>query len=159
MAELLASVVHEVREAFYVLDGEIFEGNQPDGPGSWGQESSPPGQDWLDVGSSSVILWGSTRDAARYVRFELWSGQPPADQSWQKSWEGELFLASGKIHIMNYSEVDFRHLLFDVGQREATWRVRIQAKLLENDREPSFPANIYQVDLYNMQLWQSSAGM
>ncbi|MFI6457316.1 hypothetical protein ACIBF6_37890 [Streptosporangium amethystogenes] len=55
---------------------------------------------------------------------------------------------------MNYSEADFHHLLFDVDQREGTWRVRIQAKLLESDREPGSPTDIYQVDLYKMQLWR-----
>ncbi|MFF4415652.1 hypothetical protein ACFYY8_24235 [Streptosporangium sp. NPDC001559] len=56
MAELLASVVDEVHEAFSLLDGEILEGDQPDGPGTWGDESGPPGQDRLEVGSGSVIL-------------------------------------------------------------------------------------------------------
>lgn len=155
VAELLESVILGVSEAFYVMDGEILEGNQSPGPGSWGEEISPPGQDWLDVGSSSITLWGSTSAEGRYIRFELWDG-PPADSPWPRTWEGDLLLTSGKLHVVPFSDVAFHSLLFDVGRGGEVWRVRMRTKLVENDHEPDFPPGIYRVDLYVMQVWTSS---
>lgn len=158
MAELLESAVLRVDDAFYVMDGEILEGCQPPGPGSWGEETSPLGQDWLDVGSSSITLWGSPSGEGRYIRFELWDG-PPAASPWLRCWEGDLLLTSGKVHVVPFSNIEFPPLLFDVGRREETWRVRMRTKLVENDREPDFPSDIYRVDLYVMQVWSPTGSL
>ena len=154
MGELLASAVHKVEGSFYMLDKGVVEGGHPAGPVPWGYEVSPPGQDWLDVGSSSVHFEGK-RWKTGYVRFELWSAVPSADESWHRSWEGEFFSPSGLICPLEAEEgmlSDYR--VFDLGRRETTWQVRAQAKYLRNDQEPDFPADVYELDLFKIQFWR-----
>ncbi|MFF4419102.1 hypothetical protein ACFYY8_41770 [Streptosporangium sp. NPDC001559] len=155
MGKLLASAVHKVEGSFYVLDKGVVDGGHPDGPVPWGHEVSPPGQDWLDVGSNSVRFRGR-RWKTGYVRLELWSAAPSVDASWHRSWEGELSSPSGIIYPLEDETggiLDDR-LFFDLGRRETTWRIRVQAKFLKNDREPDFPADAYEVDFFKIQFWR-----
>jgi hypothetical protein len=157
MGKLLASAVHKVSGSFYVLDKGVVEGGHPVGPVAWGREVSPPGQDWLEVGSNSVLFEGR-RWGTGYVRLEMWSEPPPADESWHRSWEGEFSSPSGIICPLEAEEGmlnDYR--FFDLGRQETTWQVRVQAKFLKNDQEPEFPSNAYEVDFFKMQFWRLPA--
>lgn len=117
-----------------------------------------PAFEWIEVGPNGVTF--SVKYGAKaYVRYELWDTRPsPIDPSWQRSWEGRLYLASGRIVAVSYAgdEADC-HTPFDLGQQATSWSARISAKIPMNDTDPEFPGDIYRVGLFKLQFWAGAS--
>ncbi|WP_336211939.1 hypothetical protein [Nonomuraea sp. LPB2021202275-12-8] len=154
MEKPLASALHQTTGPFYVLDKEVAEGLRPGTVSSWGQEVSPPGDDWLAVGANSVLFQAGLRKRS-YVRLDVWNGPPPTGEAWQRTWDGRLLLPSGVVTLVEFEEGELDdYAPLDLGVREALWQVRVRARFLTSDREVGLPAEAYDVDLYGMQLWR-----
>ncbi len=118
--------------------------------GTWSAAGTIPG---AAIGRNGMEL-DTVRRTPAYVRFELWTGEPPLPEpAWEDSWTGEIYLRSGRIMLQDYFEEGYEQQVFDLGQPDSMWTARVQHKRLENDREPDFPRNVYQVDIYRLQFW------
>ncbi|MEV0595704.1 hypothetical protein [Nonomuraea cavernae] len=155
MTELISEFSERqgISDFFGVADAGVEEGDFASDATIW--DTGRPGPNsWIDVGPNGVTL--SVEQGKRtYVRYELWDGPPlPMDSSWGRSWEGELFLASGRIVAVSYAgdEPDY-YIPFDLGRQGANWLVRICAKTPKNETDPEFPSNIYGADLFKLQFW------
>ncbi|WP_188188567.1 hypothetical protein [Nonomuraea sp. SYSU D8015] len=126
-----------------------------------GEDEAPWDADWLATGNIPGVAVGrngaeleTVRDSPVYVRYELWTGEPPLPEpSWDDSWTGEIYLRSGRIKLQDYYEEGYEQQVFDLGQEDSMWTTRVQHKRYKNDQEPDFPQDIYQVDLYRLQFW------
>ncbi|MEV4835245.1 hypothetical protein AB0K05_12020 [Nonomuraea sp. NPDC049486] len=154
MAELIKHVVVDIRSAWngpMVVDPTVLAGEDH---APWDEEWSPSGLDgWARVGRNAVVFDKHT-DIDACIRLELWTDEPSMTQPmWNRMWAGEIYLRSGQLQIHDFYEAWSRGDVFDLGQRDATWAVRIQHRRLENDQEPDFPRDIYQVDIFKLQFW------
>ncbi|MFJ2033776.1 hypothetical protein [Streptosporangium sp. NPDC087985] len=112
-------------------------------------------QPMISAGPNGVnITSDSPTDSVIHVRFELWDGAPERLAAWTQMWEGELYLGSGTIGLVqHFSEEWDEYLQFDTGVKDASWSARVQTRKLTNTEEPDFPADVVCVELYRMQLW------
>jgi hypothetical protein len=151
--EPVASALHQMTGPFYLLDKEVAEGRHGEVSSSWGQEVSPPGQEWLAVGANSLLFQVWPKKTS-YVRLDLWGGPPVADDPWELSWDGRLFLPSGLVVLVEFEngEPD-DYAPFDLRARDAHWRTRVHAKFGKYDHGPDVPAETYDVDFYRVWLW------
>ncbi|MFI6920652.1 hypothetical protein ACIBIZ_11935 [Nonomuraea spiralis] len=158
MAELIKHMVVEIKSAWnspMVVDSAALAGEDH---APWDEEWSPSGlDDWARAGHNAVVF-DKHMDIDACIRLELWTDEPsPTQPMWDHMWDGDIYLRSGQLQIHDLHEAWSRGDVFDVGQRDATWAVRIQHRRLENDQEPDYPRDIYQVDLFKLQFWKLEA--
>ena len=113
------------------------------------------GPNGVDITSAVSPAGKIHRGGPIHVRYELWDAEPGPLPSWDLMWEGRLHLRTGRIGIVEYSggEEGDEYLEFDTGERDSTWSARVLTRFLSNTEEPDFPTDIFEVDLYRMQLW------
>jgi hypothetical protein len=154
IAEMIAWFTEEdaAKDLYGIFDIGVDEEMLGGEPSPWAVV--PPGlEERVTVGPNAVMLERSG-EASSYVRYELWDGEPSDDHSWEHAWLDEVYLSTGRISAMSMVPGDtHHHTVFDLGRRATTWRLRVQWRFLDNDHEPLFPRDIYQVDLFNLQLW------
>ncbi|MEZ7127681.1 hypothetical protein ACBR40_20315 [Nonomuraea sp. AD125B] len=147
MAEMIAVLTGEtaISDFYAIQDLGVEEEGLRDEPGVW-----------VAVGPN-IVKPTTSPGAALYVRCETWDTEPPDDASWPHAWSGDIYLSTGRISALSMTGgFIHRNWVFDLGRRATTWRLRIRWKFLDNDREPLFPREIYQVDLYTLQFWLPS---
>ncbi|MFB9469169.1 hypothetical protein [Nonomuraea salmonea] len=139
-----------ISHLFGVADLEVIEGMFPAETTIW--HLGDPYPEWLMTGPNGVTF-GLERDVRAYVRYELWGvPPPPPDPSW-RTWEGEIFLTSGRIVAVSFFDEADYHTVFDLGRRAAKWPVRISTKAPVNVDDPAFPRDIFRVHLFTLQFW------
>ncbi|GGP06797.1 hypothetical protein LDL08_16055 [Nonomuraea glycinis] len=154
IAEIITFFTEEddVKDLYGVFDIGVDEEELRGEPSPWAV--IPPGPEERANGGPNAVMLQRSWEAASYVRYELWDGEPSADHSWGHAWIGEVYLSTGRISAMSMVPgFTHHHTVFDLGRRATTWRLRVQWKFLDNDREPLFPRYIYQVDLFTLQFW------
>jgi hypothetical protein len=114
------------------------------------------GPNGVDI--TSAVSYGNqaSRGGPIHVRYEIWDAEPDLLPSWDRMWEGQIYLSTGLIGIAEDLGDPYgpdEYLEFDTGKQDSTWSARVLTRLLSNTDEPDFPANIVEVDLYRMQLW------
>ncbi|MFC4008147.1 hypothetical protein ACFOY2_13015 [Nonomuraea purpurea] len=140
---------------FGVADVGVIEGNFEDETTIW--HIGDPDPEWFMVGPNGVTF-SIEGEAKAYVRYELWDTQPPPiDPSW-RSWEGQIYLASGRIVAVSYYDEADYYTPFDLGRQATNWLVRISAKTPTNDTDPEFPSKIYRASLFKLQFWTTGRG-
>lgn len=55
--------------------------------------------------------------------------------------------------VQEYPEEGEEFPGFDVGEKGRTWSSRVLTKILNNTEEVDFPRDIYELQLYRVQLW------
>ncbi|GAB3890637.1 hypothetical protein GCM10027612_35170 [Microbispora bryophytorum subsp. camponoti] len=160
MANLLASMVDKISldpgGDFVISDAS---GGDP-GPGGVAPRVGPG----IYAGPSGLILTSRlpfqtsrmVEENEHFVRYELWDGPPEALESWEALWNGELRIDSGMLALSEYSAEhepeEFEP--FDLGETGVSWSVRVLTRVMTNTEEPDFPRDMYQVQLYRLQLWR-----
>jgi hypothetical protein len=114
----------------------------------------PAKDEWLNTGPNGITL-ESSGNGSFYVRYELWSGPPPADST-AEAWSGTILITSGKISALS-GFFDDLHTVFDLGELDTVWNVRVQRKTFRNDTEPDFPRDAYHADLFRLQFWPTAS--
>ncbi|GII62274.1 hypothetical protein Skr01_23590 [Sphaerisporangium krabiense] len=157
MAELIRSFTEpeNLREVYGVVavedeDGELGLAD----PSAW-EIGLPAEGEWLDTGPNGVTLQPSGKGSV-HVRYESWSG-PPTEVWSADAWSGTILITSGKISALSDVQGDERlHTVFDLGERDAVWNVRVQRKVFENDTEPDFPRHAYHAEFFRLQFWPTA---
>ncbi|GAA4102123.1 hypothetical protein [Nonomuraea soli] len=159
MAEILDHALNEIRcetNQVMVVDSAVLADEAPAPYDPAWPSSTAVGQ--IDVGPNGILIdTVGPRYETVHFRLELWSGEPPPPHpAWDESWSGEIYFKTGKIHLEDYFLVDHgpERMVLDLRQSDSTWRVQLQRKLVKNDYEPDFPADMYQVDIYRIQFWR-----
>jgi len=161
MADLIKELVEQdgIIGLAGFTDMGVEEGEYPSEYTIWDIESPAEGE-WLNV-RPNVVAVHVASEASSYVRYELWDGPPPIDPSWPRSWEGELFLASGRICAASlvpaFAEHDY-HAVFDLGAAATNWPIRIYSKSPEDHPEPGFPRIVGGPVLFKLQFWPPDSG-
>ncbi|MEZ7130385.1 hypothetical protein ACBR40_34060 [Nonomuraea sp. AD125B] len=155
MTELIKSLVDAIETDLgwcLVADLAALHGqDQAPWDGAWRSTATIPG---AAIGRNGLVL-ETVRRTPAYIRFELWTGEPPLPEPvWEDAWTGEIYLRSGRITLQDYYEEGYEQQVFDLGQPDSVWAARVQHKRLDNDREPDFPRDMYQVDIYRLQFWR-----
>ncbi|MDP9848802.1 hypothetical protein [Streptosporangium lutulentum] len=155
LASALDSITIHIGNRFLVT--EVTDG-EPTGTPSPG-DVLPRQQPMISAGPNGVdITSDSPSDAVIHVRFELWDEAPERFTAWTQMWEGELYLGSGTIGLVQHFSEDWdEYLQLDTGVKESSWSTRVQTRKLTNTEEPDFPPDIIYVELYRVQLWPSAA--
>ncbi|MER5418234.1 hypothetical protein [Streptosporangium roseum] len=132
-----------------MMDEDSFGVSLPDGV-------LPTGNPKIAVGRNGVIITSGSRKGTNiYVRFELWDDIPEPLDSWEKIWTGELNIGSGAISLAQYLPEEWdTSEPFTIGDRGLSWCACVQTKTLVNKGEVDFPDNIFNAELYRMQLWR-----
>ncbi|MEU1724782.1 hypothetical protein [Nonomuraea sp. NPDC005692] len=144
-----------ISDFYGIQDIGVEEEGLRDEPSPW--DCPPLGSgEWVAT-SPNIVRPKTSPGAALCICCEGWDEEPPDDGSWPHVWTGEIYLSTGRISALSMTGgYIHRNWVLDLGRRATTWRVRIRRKFLDNDREPLFPRDIYQVDLYMLQFWPQS---
>ncbi|SNS01991.1 hypothetical protein SAMN05216276_1002312 [Streptosporangium subroseum] len=142
----------EICDFFGFADLEAAKDLRPMQPGI--QDMREPGLDQrIATGPNAIIVCAET-DSRIYARYELWDGPATIDSAWEELWTGNLFMASGRIcGVGNYMGEMRYYPDFDLGQEMTLWHTRVCSKLVDNDRDPGFPRDIYRINLFTLQFW------
>lgn len=141
-----------IRDFYIIQDIGVEEEGLRDEPSPW--ELPPLGSgEWMAAGPN-ILQPNTSPGAALYIRCEVWDGEPDSVGSWPHVWTGEIYLSTGRISALSMTGgFIHRNWVFDLGRRATTWRLRVRRKFLDNDREPLFPRDIYEVELFILQFW------
>ncbi|MEV7806028.1 hypothetical protein AB0O28_24075 [Microbispora sp. NPDC088329] len=151
VAECLTSFVEEIKDLYGGFD--IVDGDSGDDLTVSSLTEAWEDYWWIET-DDKFFLRSADRESSVYVRFELWSGPPPAvDPSWERSWGGRVRVPSGKVQAREYLGGD-NHKTFDLGCADVEWSVEVHAKTLENDVDPDFPPDIFRVELFKLRFWR-----
>ncbi|MEU9889120.1 hypothetical protein [Sphaerisporangium sp. NPDC051011] len=155
----MAEVVKEFSEPkgitriFGVGDMGVEEGAYPGDMTIW-DTGRPAGSDWMDIGPNG-ITFDTDAESLSYVRYQLWSGPPPAEEGWTHTWEGPLYLASGRIVAITASAPDEGGdgTEFVLPRQETTWHTRVLARYPDTDPRTGFPRPVGGPVLFKLQFW------
>jgi len=151
MADCLASLVHEANDLYGRVD--IVDGDSGE-PLAASLPAEAQEEHWWIETDGAFLLRADREGGSAYVRFELWSGPPPAvDPSWQRAWSGRVRVPSGRLQARrSFGGGD--HGTFDLGCADAEWSVQVHAKTLQNHFDPEFPPDIFRVELFKLRFWR-----
>ncbi len=142
----------EMRSFHGFADVEAAKDLRPRQQSIW--DLSGPGRGRRVAVGPNAIIVDVAPDVGVFVRYESWDGPPDLYAEWETVWDGPLFLASGRVCAVqeNQGEKDYCPA-FDLGSEMTQWSARLLSKFVDNDREPLFPRDIYEVTLLTLQLW------
>ncbi|MGW4644657.1 hypothetical protein ACWEN6_39540 [Sphaerisporangium sp. NPDC004334] len=156
MAELVKEFSEPggIRQIFGIGDMGVEEGAYPGDLTIW-DTGRPVDGDWMDICPNGVTFQTDS-ESLSYFRYELWSGPPLAEQGWTYTWEGDFYLASGRIAAITvvpaFAEAEY-HTEFVLPHKETTWRTRVLARYPNTDPPPGFPRPVGGPVLFKLQFW------
>ncbi|MGW0594238.1 hypothetical protein [Streptosporangium sp. NPDC002607] len=155
MADLLADLVQEIQPRqweggeWMVTDQGALIGDEL---AVWDQEWPGVWHGWFQIGPNAVMF--NDHDKIAYVRYELWSEEPPqAEPEWKHSWSGEIYLRTGRIQLSHYHPQEDEFEAFDLGRTGATWHVRVLQREPQSVPKIEYPTFVHIVGIYKLQFW------
>ncbi|MET8007899.1 hypothetical protein [Nonomuraea glycinis] len=105
---------------------------------------------WISAGENAIVI--NERESPRcLIKYELWDGEPPPLDSWDRSWSGNVRLASGRVFALSDYDGDTTYgEEFDLGRRDTLWRVSIHRKALAHE---DFTPDLVGVTLLKARFW------
>ncbi|MEV0232316.1 hypothetical protein [Nonomuraea sp. NPDC050786] len=105
---------------------------------------------WITVCDNGIAI-DEAQSERCLIKYELWDGPPPPCDSWDRTWSGNVSLASGVVFaISGYAGDVFHGAEFDLGRRDSIWQVRIHHKPLGYEE---FTPDLVSFTLLKIQFW------
>ncbi|GAA3214278.1 hypothetical protein [Nonomuraea helvata] len=106
--------------------------------------------EWIRVSDNGIAI-DEAQSERCLIKYELWDGPPPLCDSWDGTWSGSVYLASGAVFAINGHDGNvFWGAEFDLGRRHSVWQVRIHRKRLGYEE---FTPDLVSFTLLKIQFW------